>query len=664
MTTCSRSPHGCGRSPTTPLEAGACRARARRAAASRTSSTWPRRCSTPTRSAHALSHLDRDPRAARRGRDLGAELRADTARSRPALRARHEHRRRRSARRPASTAAARPTRPARRGSTTGTRRRRGEQLTRLAGVRLPARDCRSPPDAVGPRPAGASTARSAEPTTPRPPRRRAGLRHDLGVAELLHELQREPGPRTGQGRARAARRERLADGHAHRPRRVSRLPRPRRAGRARRARAGASGSPRARRAAGSLGRPPAALAHPRRAGCDALAARGSRAARQRSQRRRGATRCSTTSRWLYPAGGDWIASSASTSRREAELLGSPADGAPSSPAGALCSSTARRPRGRAWRRCSRAEVDQVYLQHDLSIVAPGRSRRDRRPAARHRRRREPRARRPATGSPRQRQPRPGRRRDAPRRSCEFLVVDLAHRHPAAARLPDLRARRPVRHAAGRDARRRRPTPAGAGAALRPLRRRRAASARSPSTRPRPARPAPSRPAPDGQPVRRRRACSGRSATPATRSPPRTPTASSCTCARRRVAHAERTRRPSTRPPALVATAARPEPTPRRPSQRLARPAARRSPIRAKHTLTVSVRMPGGDDLGLPARAGQRRRRPPAGARPPRRHRAHPAALQHRAASPPLATAAADAARRARPCAVHRQPIRRRLDGYV
>ncbi len=74
--------------------------------------------------------------------------------------------------------------------------------------------------------------------------------------------------------------------------------------------------------------------------------------------------------WLYPAGGEWMRERVRVYTRDAELLGITADQSPSTPGIALLdggSTTA----ADAMAALFPAEVDQVYLQHDLSIVSPG-----------------------------------------------------------------------------------------------------------------------------------------------------------------------------------------------------------------------------------------------------------------------------------------------------
>ncbi|MCU1533708.1 MAG: hypothetical protein JWR53_189 [Glaciihabitans sp.] len=75
-------------------------------------------------------------------------------------------------------------------------------------------------------------------------------------------------------------------------------------------------------------------------------------------------------RWLYPAGGDWMRDRASAYMRDAELLGITSNAAPSTAGTALLE------RGPAAAAAAMlplfpAEVDRVYVQHDLTIVSPG-----------------------------------------------------------------------------------------------------------------------------------------------------------------------------------------------------------------------------------------------------------------------------------------------------
>ncbi len=74
--------------------------------------------------------------------------------------------------------------------------------------------------------------------------------------------------------------------------------------------------------------------------------------------------------WLYPAGGTWIRERTTQAAREAELLGIIGGSTPSTPGTALLvdgpeAATA------AMAELFPAEVDKVYLQPDLSIIAPG-----------------------------------------------------------------------------------------------------------------------------------------------------------------------------------------------------------------------------------------------------------------------------------------------------
>lgn len=74
--------------------------------------------------------------------------------------------------------------------------------------------------------------------------------------------------------------------------------------------------------------------------------------------------------WLFPAGGDWIRERLTSVAREAELLGLTGGSTPSTPGAALlvdgvdAAST-------SMAALFPPEVEQVYLQHDLSIIAPG-----------------------------------------------------------------------------------------------------------------------------------------------------------------------------------------------------------------------------------------------------------------------------------------------------
>ena len=74
--------------------------------------------------------------------------------------------------------------------------------------------------------------------------------------------------------------------------------------------------------------------------------------------------------WLYPAGGEWIHERVATYTEAAELLGITANQAPSGP-GILLFSKGPDAAAAAMATLLPREVEQVYLQHDLSIVAPG-----------------------------------------------------------------------------------------------------------------------------------------------------------------------------------------------------------------------------------------------------------------------------------------------------
>ncbi|MFP7762049.1 helicase-associated domain-containing protein [Marisediminicola sp. LYQ85] len=74
--------------------------------------------------------------------------------------------------------------------------------------------------------------------------------------------------------------------------------------------------------------------------------------------------------WLYPAGGSWMADRIEVYTTAAELLGITANQAPSSPGSLLLASGADAA-APAMTELLPREVEQVYLQHDLSIVAPG-----------------------------------------------------------------------------------------------------------------------------------------------------------------------------------------------------------------------------------------------------------------------------------------------------
>ncbi|CAN5115368.1 helicase-associated domain-containing protein [soil metagenome] len=74
--------------------------------------------------------------------------------------------------------------------------------------------------------------------------------------------------------------------------------------------------------------------------------------------------------WLYPAGGDWMDERIGAYTRDAELLGITANQAPTGP-GSLLLAHGIQLAEEAMTALLPAEVEQVYLQHDLSVVAPG-----------------------------------------------------------------------------------------------------------------------------------------------------------------------------------------------------------------------------------------------------------------------------------------------------
>lgn len=74
--------------------------------------------------------------------------------------------------------------------------------------------------------------------------------------------------------------------------------------------------------------------------------------------------------WLYPAGGAWIRERAAVAAREAELLGITGAGAPST-AGARLLLDGTAAAAEAMAAAFPPEVDSVYLQHDLTVIAPG-----------------------------------------------------------------------------------------------------------------------------------------------------------------------------------------------------------------------------------------------------------------------------------------------------
>lgn len=74
--------------------------------------------------------------------------------------------------------------------------------------------------------------------------------------------------------------------------------------------------------------------------------------------------------WLYPAGGDWMDDRIGTYTSDAELLGITANQAPTGP-GSLLLADGVEAADLAMAALLPAEVEQVYLQHDLSVVATG-----------------------------------------------------------------------------------------------------------------------------------------------------------------------------------------------------------------------------------------------------------------------------------------------------
>lgn len=74
--------------------------------------------------------------------------------------------------------------------------------------------------------------------------------------------------------------------------------------------------------------------------------------------------------WLFPAGGEWMQDRVRVYTRDAELLGITADNVPSTPGTALLAEGAPAA-AIAMAALFPPEVDQVYLQHDLSVVSPG-----------------------------------------------------------------------------------------------------------------------------------------------------------------------------------------------------------------------------------------------------------------------------------------------------
>jgi len=74
--------------------------------------------------------------------------------------------------------------------------------------------------------------------------------------------------------------------------------------------------------------------------------------------------------WLYPAGGDWIRERLTVVARESELLGLTAGSTPSTPGTELLVHGVDAA-SEAMGELFPPEVSQVYVQHDLSVIAPG-----------------------------------------------------------------------------------------------------------------------------------------------------------------------------------------------------------------------------------------------------------------------------------------------------
>ncbi|WP_166877597.1 helicase-associated domain-containing protein [Salinibacterium sp. ZJ450] len=74
--------------------------------------------------------------------------------------------------------------------------------------------------------------------------------------------------------------------------------------------------------------------------------------------------------WLYPAGRDWMRDRVHVYSRDAELLGIAAHDTPSTPGKELLTGDAQAA-VRAMATLFPAEVDRVYVQHDLSVISPG-----------------------------------------------------------------------------------------------------------------------------------------------------------------------------------------------------------------------------------------------------------------------------------------------------
>ncbi len=74
--------------------------------------------------------------------------------------------------------------------------------------------------------------------------------------------------------------------------------------------------------------------------------------------------------WLYPAGGDWLADRTREVIRAAELLGIVGSAVPSTPGAALLAHGTDAAAAEV-DRLFPPDVRQVYIQHDLSVIAPG-----------------------------------------------------------------------------------------------------------------------------------------------------------------------------------------------------------------------------------------------------------------------------------------------------
>ncbi len=74
--------------------------------------------------------------------------------------------------------------------------------------------------------------------------------------------------------------------------------------------------------------------------------------------------------WLFPGGGEWMRERVLAYTRDAELLGITAEHVPSTP-GAVLLMDGPQPAATAMAELFPPAVEQVYLQHDLSIVSPG-----------------------------------------------------------------------------------------------------------------------------------------------------------------------------------------------------------------------------------------------------------------------------------------------------